>query len=35
MSTIQQIRHDIGNERTVGRYHVTECAYGRFERAIP
>ncbi len=22
-------------ERTAGRYHVTECAYGRFERAIP
>jgi len=22
-------------ERTEGRYHVTECAYGRFERAIP
>lgn len=22
-------------ERTLGRYHVTECAYGSFERAIP
>ncbi|HEC16882.1 MAG TPA: Hsp20/alpha crystallin family protein [Sedimenticola sp.] len=22
-------------ERTQGRYHVTECAYGSFERAIP
>ena len=22
-------------ERSEGRYHVTECAYGRFERAIP
>lgn len=22
-------------ERTIGRYHVTECAYGQFERAIP
>lgn len=22
-------------EKTVGRYHVTECAYGQFERAIP
>ena len=22
-------------ERTEGRYHVTECAYGSFERAIP
>ncbi len=22
-------------ERTAGQYHVTECAYGRFERAIP
>ena len=22
-------------ERKEGRYHVTECAYGRFERAIP
>jgi len=22
-------------ERREGRYHVTECAYGRFERAIP
>jgi HSP20 family protein len=22
-------------ERTQGRYHVSECAYGRFERAIP
>jgi len=22
-------------ERTEGRYHLTECAYGRFERAIP
>ena len=27
----KQIEH----ERTEGRYHVTECAYGRFERAIP
>jgi HSP20 family protein len=25
----------IARERTEGRYHVTECAYGRFERAIP
>jgi len=25
----------IERERTEGRYHVTECAYGRFERAIP
>lgn len=25
----------IERERTQGRYHVTECAYGRFERAIP
>ncbi|MCG6870025.1 MAG: Hsp20/alpha crystallin family protein [Gammaproteobacteria bacterium] len=25
----------IQRERTQGRYHVTECAYGRFERAIP
>ena len=25
----------IGRERTEGRYHITECAYGRFERAIP
>ncbi|MCB1674950.1 MAG: Hsp20/alpha crystallin family protein [Halioglobus sp.] len=25
----------IERERTAGRYHVTECAYGRFERAIP
>ena len=25
----------IQRERTEGRYHVTECAYGRFERAIP
>jgi len=24
----------IERERTEGRYHVTECAYGRFERAI-
>jgi HSP20 family protein len=22
-------------ERTEGQYHVTECAYGSFERAIP
>ncbi len=22
-------------ERTEGRYHITECAYGAFERAIP
>jgi HSP20 family protein len=22
-------------ERSEGRYHVTECAYGRFERAVP
>ncbi len=25
----------IERERKAGRYHVTECAYGRFERAIP
>ena len=25
----------VARERTEGRYHVTECAYGRFERAIP
>jgi HSP20 family protein len=25
----------IERERTEGRYHVSECAYGRFERAIP
>lgn len=25
----------IARERTQGRFHVTECAYGRFERAIP
>jgi HSP20 family protein len=25
----------IARERTEGRYHVTECAYGSFERAIP
>jgi HSP20 family protein len=25
----------IERERSRGRYHVTECAYGRFERAIP
>tara|TARA_R110002073_G_scaffold334979_1_gene525839 strand:- start:58 stop:555 length:498 start_codon:yes stop_codon:yes gene_type:complete len=25
----------IERERTEGNYHVTECAYGRFERAIP
>jgi HSP20 family protein len=25
----------IERERTEGRYHVTECAYGRFERTIP
>jgi HSP20 family protein len=25
----------IEREHTKGRYHVTECAYGRFERAIP
>lgn len=24
----------IARERTQGRYHVSECAYGRFERAI-
>ncbi len=23
------------NERTEGRYRISECAYGRFERAIP
>lgn len=23
------------NERSEGQYHLTECAYGRFERAIP
>ena len=27
----KQIEH----ERTQGRYHITECAYGSFERAIP
>jgi len=25
----------IERERTEGRYHVAECAYGRFERAVP
>jgi HSP20 family protein len=25
----------IERERTEGRYHVTECAYGNFERAVP
>lgn len=25
----------VERERREGRYHVTECAYGRFERAIP
>lgn len=25
----------IERERTAGHYHVTECAYGSFERAIP
>lgn len=25
----------VERERTEGRYHVTECAYGAFERAIP
>ncbi|MGD8630304.1 MAG: Hsp20/alpha crystallin family protein [Gammaproteobacteria bacterium] len=25
----------IERERTQGRYHITECAYGSFERAIP
>ncbi len=25
----------VERERTEGHYHVTECAYGRFERAIP
>lgn len=25
----------IERERTEGRYYITECAYGRFERAIP
>ncbi|RMF96209.1 MAG: Hsp20/alpha crystallin family protein [Gammaproteobacteria bacterium] len=25
----------VEREHTEGRYHVTECAYGRFERAIP
>jgi HSP20 family protein len=25
----------IERERSEGRYHVTECAYGQFERAIP
>ncbi|MCP4041058.1 MAG: Hsp20/alpha crystallin family protein [Gammaproteobacteria bacterium] len=25
----------IGRERTNGRYHVSECAYGCFERSIP
>jgi len=25
----------IGREHTEGQYHITECAYGSFERAIP
>ncbi len=25
----------IERERREGRYHITECAYGRFERAVP
>jgi HSP20 family protein len=25
----------IAREHTSGQYHVTECAYGQFERAIP
>lgn len=25
----------IERQRSEGRYHITECAYGRFERAIP
>lgn len=25
----------VQRERTEGRYHMTECAYGRFERAVP
>ena len=25
----------VERERSEGRYHVTECAYGSFERAIP
>ncbi len=25
----------VGSERTDGRYHVSECAYGCFERSIP
>ena len=28
-------RKQIEQERTEGRYHVVECAYGSFERAIP
>ncbi|HKK14118.1 MAG TPA: Hsp20/alpha crystallin family protein [Gammaproteobacteria bacterium] len=24
-----------GREQTLGRYHLLECAYGRFERAVP
>lgn len=25
----------VERERTEGTYHITECAYGRFERAVP
>lgn len=28
-------RKQMERERTAGRYHVVECAYGSFERAIP
>jgi len=28
-------RKQMENERTEGRYHIVECAYGSFERAIP
>lgn len=28
-------RKQMERERTQGRYHVVECAYGRFERAVP
>lgn len=29
------VKKQMSHEHTEGRYHVTECAYGRFERAIP
>ena len=29
------VRKKIERERNEGHYHVTECAYGHFERAIP